>query len=216
MQAISSQSTPVPAPVAKPQSHLLDYPPFDVSTVGGNAPLAVKQKLGNIGPYLDELVEAPLRAMALFGREIGARFEVVEISILPKADGPRKREARVVIELDVAEDMVNSSGNVHGGCSAFLVDICSSIVMTALACTEDLERGGPGKEGINVSQAISMIYHSPAALGERLRIVNTSTTLGRRSRTGRTEIWNATHGRLVASGTHIKMSPSPPPEKAKL
>ncbi|KAJ7839312.1 hypothetical protein B0H13DRAFT_1454238, partial [Mycena leptocephala] len=49
--------------------------------------------------------------------------------------------------------------------------------------------------------------HSPATVGETLRIVNTTMTVGARALSARTEIWNATKHRLVASGVHIKMKP---------
>ncbi|KAH6902822.1 hypothetical protein BKA70DRAFT_1374281 [Coprinopsis sp. MPI-PUGE-AT-0042] len=62
-----------------------------------------------------------------------------------------------------------------------------------------------------VSQSLNIVYHSPAALGDRIRIVNQTMTVGARAQSARTEIWNLTHHRLVSSGTHIKMVPSPPP-----
>ena len=55
-------------------------------------------------------------------------------------------------------DMINGGGNIHGGCSAFLVDVCSSLSLSALSLVTE------GKEYLSVSQAINMIYHSPAVL----------------------------------------------------
>ena len=69
-------------------------------------------------------------------------MKVVEISLNRKAEEEKKLEARLVVELDVTEgqyihpiqmlkklfivfvlDMLNGAGNIHGGCSAFLVDV---------------------------------------------------------------------------------------------
>ncbi|KAJ7279028.1 hypothetical protein C8J57DRAFT_1305321 [Mycena rebaudengoi] len=120
-----------------------------------------------------------------FGNDIATRLSVTHASIDKKADEPLKEEGKVVCELIVTEDMLNGGGNVHGGCSTF------------------------------VSQSLNMVYHSPATLGDKLRIVNTTITVGARAMSARTEIWNATHHRLVASGIHIKMQPSLAPS-AKL
>jgi len=94
---------------------------------------------------------------------------------------------------------------VHWKDSSFAV---SPFNFTALG--GNLPRG----EFSGVSQSLNIVYRSPAILGDTLRIVNTSVTAGARAVSSRTEIWNATHHRLVASGVHVQMKPSEP--KAKL
>jgi len=64
----------------------------------------------------------------------------------------------------------------------------------------------------SVSQALNIIYHSPAAIGDRIRIVNTTLTVGSRVESVRTEIWNVAHHRLVASAVLVKMPASGPPK----
>ncbi|KAJ6468961.1 HotDog domain-containing protein [Mycena vulgaris] len=134
----------------------------------------------------------------IFGDSIFKRMQVTHASVNNKAEEPLKKEGRVVCELVVTEDMLNGGGNVHGGCSAFLIDMCSTLSLIVF-------NGGP-----SVSQSLNIVYHSPAGLGEKLRIVNTTMTVGARAMSARTEIWNDTHHRLVASGVHIKMQPSAP------
>ncbi|KAJ6476211.1 HotDog domain-containing protein [Mycena sanguinolenta] len=132
-----------------------------------------------------------------FGDSVVRGLVVVHASVDNKADEPLKQEGRVVCELTVTEDMLNGGGNVHGGCSAFLIDVCSTLSLMAF------------NSNINtVSQSLNIVYHSPATLGEKLRIVNTTMTVGARAMSARTEIWNVTKHRLVASGVHIKMQPS--------
>ncbi|KAJ2915610.1 hypothetical protein MD484_g4795, partial [Candolleomyces efflorescens] len=182
---------------------------FDVSKVTGNAPLPVKHRLGDSPAYFGSWINPAYQDPSyIFGRSIADRFRVTEISVNEKVDEASKLEGKVVLELEVTKEMINGAGNIHGGCSAYLVDICSSLAVSALTLTTE------GKEYPTVSQAINMIYHSPAVLGNTLRVVNTSTTVGRRTHTCRTEIWNATHHRLVASGTHVKMAPSPAPKSS--
>ncbi|KAJ7073259.1 HotDog domain-containing protein [Mycena belliarum] len=139
-----------------------------------------------------------------FGDSILARMVVTHASVENKAEEPRKKEGKVICELIVTEDMLNGGGNVHGGCSAFLIDICSTLALINIRNTQ------------TVSQSLNIVYHSPAGLGDKLRIINTTLTVGARAMSARTEIWNETHQRLVASGVHIKMQPSPKPSPAKL
>ncbi|RXW23099.1 hypothetical protein EST38_g2738 [Candolleomyces aberdarensis] len=181
---------------------------FDVSKVAGNVPLAVKHRLGNLKAYFDSWIDPRFfkDPSYVFGRSVVDNFRVTEVSVYKTVNEESKLEGKVIIELEVTREMINGAGNIHGGCSAFLVDICSSLAVSALTLATE------GKEYLTVSQAINMIYHSPADLGDTIRLVNTSVTVGGRTHTCRTEIWNATHRRLVASGTHVKMKPSLAPK----
>jgi len=120
-------------------------------------------------------------------------------------------EGRVVLELIVDEDMLNILGSMHGGCSAYLVDICTTMAISAFR-----HSSMDGNRGLNVSQTLNIIYHSPAALDDKLRIVNTTMTVGGRAMSARCEIWNETHHRLVVTGSHLMMRPSAPKQKAQL
>jgi len=132
-----------------------------------------------------------------FGDSVMRALIVTHASLEGKSEEPLKKEGRVVCELTVMDDMLNGAGNIHGGCSAFLIDTCSTLSLMAFNSNVK-----------HVSQTLNIVYHSPAALGERLRIVNTTMTVGARVMSARTEIWNTTKHRLVASGVHIKMQPS--------
>ncbi|KAJ7621291.1 HotDog domain-containing protein [Roridomyces roridus] len=167
-----------------------------MSAISGNASDEVKTVLSDIPKFFGARV--PNR----FGDSIVQRMKVTHASLEPKADEPRKKEGKVVCEVEVREDMLNGGGNVHGGCSAFLVDLCSTLALIVFE---------PGVS--TVSQSLNIVYHSPATLGDTLRIVNTTLTVGARAMSARTEIWNKTHHRLVASGVHIKMQPSAPAAK---
>ncbi|KAJ6476206.1 HotDog domain-containing protein [Mycena sanguinolenta] len=133
-----------------------------------------------------------------FGESIDQQLLVTQASVQSKSEEPTKKEGRLVCEIVVTDDMLNFLGNVHGGCSAFLIDICSSMCLMV------------HQRGMHVSQSLDIVYHSPAMLGETLRIISNTITLGARVMSARTEIWNATKHRLVASGVHVKMQPSRP------
>ncbi|KAJ7058108.1 HotDog domain-containing protein [Mycena amicta] len=160
--------------------------------ITGNADPSMKEMYSDLRKLLGTRRDKPA-----FGDAIILRMGVVHASIDNKAEEPLKKEAKVVVEIEVFDEMLNGGGNVHGGCSAFLIDICSTLSLLLL------------DPGLTVSQSLNIVYHSPATLGEKLRIVNTTMTVGARALSARTEIWNTTKHRLVASGVHIKMQPSP-------
>ncbi|KAF9261911.1 hypothetical protein L218DRAFT_466071 [Marasmius fiardii PR-910] len=170
---------------------------LDLSRVLGNAPDKIKRIMltnfpGANGPHIERKG---------YSREVAKRMVVTEISILNHPEEPSKKIGRVVFESEVKEDMINRSRTMHGGCTAFLVDVCSSMAFIILAMSN-------GADFNLTTLSLNVAYHSPAVVGDKLRIVNTTITTGSRARSARTEVWNDTNHRLVASGVHIKMPPS--------
>jgi len=165
--------------------------------IEGSAPDDVKK-------FVDDVVHTPTRhpELKLFASTIMDSMIVTDVSIGSMSEEPARAEGKVVMKLVVNDDMLNLANTVHGGCIAYLVDFCSSLALLALGAAQT------GDRALSVSQALNIVFHSPAALGETLRIVNMSVSTGVRAATARTEIWNDTHHRLVASGVHIKMQPS--------
>ncbi|PBK93952.1 hypothetical protein ARMGADRAFT_1053530 [Armillaria gallica] len=177
------------------------------STIGSED---VSSIAGNVSDEIKRIVGFPMRIFRMttdegeptgFGATFTSGMTVSEVSMVPKAEEPTKQEGRVVCKLVVTEDMVNGAMTIHGGCSAYLVDICSTLAIIAYTLAS-------GRSVNTVSQSINMMYHSPAGLGEELRIVNTTMTVGSKTLIARTEIWSDTTKRLVASGVHSKMEPS--------
>ncbi|TFK69433.1 hypothetical protein BDN72DRAFT_840399 [Pluteus cervinus] len=180
-----------------------DKIPFTpVAEITGNASDTIKERLG-----------APLKFFGLrgfkltppiFGDSIIERMRTVEVSIVDKAEEPSRQEAKVVTEVLVKEDMANGGGTVHGGCIGFLIDLCSTMSL----CAFQMNTSNTFEYFIPVSQSLNIVYHSPAHMGDTIRIVNTTMTVGARALSVRTEIWNSTHHRLVASGVHVMMKPT--------
>ncbi|KAG8863806.1 hypothetical protein FRB96_007643 [Tulasnella sp. 330] len=117
-----------------------------------------------------------------------------------------KTVIRAVYELKVERDMCNPTGNFHGGCVAYLVDVCTSVSY----CLHD------DWDCNHVSMSLETLYHAPAVEGSTIRIVCTLTAMGGRVGTSRCEIWGKEHGKLVASASHMKMKAGKPKPKAKL
>ena len=115
-------------------------PEIDISQIAGNAPDDMKLWLGNIPRFFNG---SKRQHLDRFAKAIELRLKLTELSILSKADEPNKLEGKAVLEIDVAEgtvtkhcnplsttnplhsllDMVNLAGNIHGGCSAYLIDV---------------------------------------------------------------------------------------------
>jgi len=162
------------------------------SEISGNVTAETKLEISNFIEFLNHG----------FAESVGRKLKLVEVSVNDKTEDPSKQEGRVVCEITVTEDMLNPTGILHGGATAYLIDICTSLPILALECHSG------GGSGITISQSINIMYHGPALLGDKLRIVNTSMAMGARVLTARCEMWNATRHRLVATGTHAKMAPS--------
>ncbi|KAJ3818276.1 HotDog domain-containing protein [Lentinula raphanica] len=141
----------------------------------------------------------------IFAASIIKKLVLAQVSIKSNVIEPQRKEGLVVYNVTVEEDMVNGGGTLHGGCSAFLIDLR----VRPGVSMHSMGRSNPTNDHLpSVSQSMSIVYHAPAAVGETLRIVNTTMAVGRRVASARTEIWSETHHRLVASGVHIKMEPS--------
>ncbi|KAG2343727.1 hypothetical protein BDR05DRAFT_962847 [Suillus weaverae] len=187
---------------------------IDTSQVEGNASPEVKHTL--LGALqlmrLSHVSRSTGKPFRGFETEFASRLQLTEASILSKIEEPEKFEGRVVVQVIVDEEMLNIDQNMHGGCSAMMIDICSSMPIYVLGASTS----GYGVFG--VSQSLNIVYHSPALSGDKLRIVSTTLTVGSRVLSSRCEIWNVTRHRLVASAVHIKMVPSEPKasESAKL
>ncbi|KAI6100148.1 hypothetical protein F5141DRAFT_1140585 [Pisolithus sp. B1] len=175
----------------------LELPPGAIGDVTGNASRATK-----------ELVALWLLHVCStgggFGVRTGKSLKLVEISILPKADEPKRQEARVVLEMPVTEDMLNLGWKRAWSMHYLPYRYVRSSTLPIIALLH--AQGGSGDPG--VSQQIDTIFHAPASLGDELKLITTSTTVGGRTTSARIDLWDTTHRRLVASGTQVKMEAS--------
>ncbi|KAF9445329.1 hypothetical protein P691DRAFT_795618 [Macrolepiota fuliginosa MF-IS2] len=170
--------------------------------ITGNAPQDIK--------------EIPVKWLAIyrhrgnsFACNIAQRIKVVDVSVVPNVDDPLKKDGRVTTEIEVTPDMCNPKGVLHDGCKVFLIDECSATVLTTINAFE----GHSFLSG--VSQTMNVLFHAPASVGTKLRIVSRSLTSGNAMNSCRCEVWDTKHNRLVASGTQIMMDPSTPTEWSK-
>ncbi|KAI0636375.1 HotDog domain-containing protein [Trametes polyzona] len=164
---------------------------------GGSTELSPKQREAIV-----KFADVILRGRGQFAKPTGSRLQMTEVTVYEREEDG-KTQVRMVFEIDVGEDMLNSGNMMHGGCSMFLIDVCSSIALVALGIVTS-------RNSYLVSQAITTVFHAPATTGARLSIVNNTVSFGARTVTARTEIWDTTNRRLVATGVHNQMQPSAP------
>jgi len=121
---------------------------------------------------------------------------------VPKREDPQVMEARVVSEIDVVPGMINQVNFTHGGCIAYLVDLCTAAPSVAL----ELYYGKDPKP-YTVSQSLAVQFLEPSKLGDRLRFVSTTVVVKGRVRTMYCEVWAKNRHQLVATATHVKLEP---------
>ena len=113
-----------------------ETPDENSSNISGNASLEIKESVSVFVNILINNMDG-----RGFAHNVGRRLLLREISFLEKAEEQQRMEGRVVAELTVdggksnsvvmvslklnavSSDMVNPLGNMHGGCTAYLIDM---------------------------------------------------------------------------------------------
>ncbi|XP_056671708.1 acyl-coenzyme A thioesterase 13-like [Monodelphis domestica] len=100
---------------------------------------------------------------------------------------------KVVCEMKVEEEHTNLLGTLHGGLTATLVDVISTVAFL------NTERGAPG-----VSVDMNITYLSSAKLGEEILIAAHVLKQGKTLGFATVDLTNKITGKLLAQGRHTK------------
>ncbi|KIJ59882.1 hypothetical protein HYDPIDRAFT_64131, partial [Hydnomerulius pinastri MD-312] len=160
---------------------------------------------GNVSPHVKQLILNTFVAYGAgdehcFGHSVAKAVTFVDISAYESQEKHGRMEAITVAEVVVNKSMLNGAGMLHGGCVAFLIDNCCSTPLVALGLIQNVN-------GVGVTQAMNVFFHSPAPAGSCLRIVSTSIAMGGRIMSARCEVINKQTGGVVASAYLNKMQP---------
>lgn len=166
---------------------------IDPTQIQGNLSPEQKQLQANIFAFF---IDGAGAAASGYGASLGKRVKYVSMNI-EKVEG-RGFQAEGVCEVTVTEDMVNVFKALHGGCSAYLIDLCSSAPLISLGIYEGNDMSG-------VSQSMNIIYHSSAKLGSELRIISNSISNQGKIRAARCEIRDKKTDALLVSAIHTKV-----------
>ncbi|KAF9266098.1 hypothetical protein L218DRAFT_858600 [Marasmius fiardii PR-910] len=145
----------------------------DVSDVRGNISNEGKRLVLSIVSYFIGSQEG------CFGASVGERLKLVEAEVIAK-DG-KASQGRTVFEIKVDKDMCNSFGTLHGACATYLVGPCTMSALGVLGAAL-------GIDGTGVSQSMNMVWHQPAKMGTKLRVISTSVFINGRIRTSHCEV----------------------------
>ncbi|XDB63227.1 PREDICTED: acyl-coenzyme A thioesterase 13 isoform X1 [Capra hircus] len=146
-------------------------------------------KFKNFDRNLEKVLEAKARFLT---RGKKARFLVTLVSAAP---------GKVICEMKVEEQHTNQLGTLHGGMTATLVDVISTL---ALLCTER------GMAGVSIDMNIT--YISPAKMGEDILITAHVLKEGRSISFASVDLTNKATGKLIAQGRHTKHMGNRPSE----
>uniref|UniRef100_G3NLE3 Acyl-coenzyme A thioesterase 13 n=1 Tax=Gasterosteus aculeatus TaxID=69293 RepID=G3NLE3_GASAC len=113
--------------------------------------------------------------------------------VLRKVDVLSATPGKVVCEMRVEEEHTNRGGTLHGGLTATLVDVISTM---AIMYTE---RGAPG-----VSVDMNITYVNAAKMGEDVLITAQVLKQGRTLAFATVDLTNKATGKLIAQGRHTK------------
>ncbi|XP_068093088.1 acyl-coenzyme A thioesterase 13 isoform X2 [Hyperolius riggenbachi] len=100
---------------------------------------------------------------------------------------------KLVCELQVAEEHTNRGGTLHGGLTATLVDIVSTVALL------NTERGAPG-----VSVDMNITYMNAAKIGDSVLITAQILKQGRSLAFATVDLVNKDTGKIIAQGRHTK------------
>ncbi|KAI9244302.1 HotDog domain-containing protein [Phascolomyces articulosus] len=139
-------------------------------------------------PALEELVSlySSRQQKSVFWEDkVHAELEIVDA--LPN---------KLIWEFKVEEKHCNQLGNIHGGCVATIIDICSSFAILTY-------EGKGGWSLIGVSTDLAVSYMSGIAAGQTCRLECDVQRVGKTLANIYTTVYNE-DGKLCYSGSHTK------------
>lgn len=103
-----------------------------------------------------------------------------------------------VAEMRVAEEHINMMGTLHGGCTASLVDVVSTVALMSQC------QGLTSMPVAGVSVDLNITYLKAAKLGEDILIDAKTLKAGQNLAFLSVDIRNKADGSLIATGKHTK------------
>ncbi|KAJ0003343.1 hypothetical protein NQD34_008441 [Periophthalmus magnuspinnatus] len=113
--------------------------------------------------------------------------------VLSKVDVLSASPGKVVCEMQVAEEHTNRGGTLHGGMTATLVDVISTLAIMYS------ERSAPG-----VSVDMNITYMNAAKVGEDVLITAQVLKQGKTLAFATVDLTNKASGKIIAQGRHTK------------
>uniref|UniRef100_A0A3B5QF24 Acyl-coenzyme A thioesterase 13 n=1 Tax=Xiphophorus maculatus TaxID=8083 RepID=A0A3B5QF24_XIPMA len=161
------------------------------------------QRKGLSEPYStfnDEVADSPfLQVLNIRWNEFLQEYHIRGVSMqrdvlqVKKVDVVSASPGKVVCEMRVEEEHTNRGGTLHGGLTATLVDVISTMAIM------HSERGAPG-----VSVDMNITYMNAANIGEDVLITAQVLKQGKTLAFATVDLSSKTSGKLIAQGRHTK------------
>ncbi|KAF8628727.1 hypothetical protein AX15_003744 [Amanita polypyramis BW_CC] len=152
---------------------------FDPATVKGNVSDDFKRLSAKIFAHLAG------RNVEVFASSAGRQLRCTGIHVhgVENGNAVGRTWAESIYEVTVTREMCNSFAVMHGACASLLLELCtlSAIVVVGIAL---------GKDFTGLTQSVNYIFHQPARLGRKLRVVATSMSVNGRIKSSRGEVWD--------------------------
>ncbi|KAJ6454540.1 hypothetical protein C8R47DRAFT_222717 [Mycena vitilis] len=149
-------------------------PNLDVSSIGGN--LTDEQKLQHAKGFWH------LLSADEFAKDIGKRLRIMEVDFEDKIQRCELRH-----EIEVAKDMSNFLGVLHGACMSYIADVCCAGCIVLLGTRI-------GVDARVLTRSMELSFFHPVFLGDTLEMTTTSNDL----RLARCEIRSKMSGKTCA------------------
>ncbi|KAL1408020.1 hypothetical protein Q8F55_004817 [Vanrija albida] len=138
-----------------------------------------------------------------WGQELAGTIKPEYCDDVPPVNARGGRDAagfRAVFSGVITEGMCNPLQNMHGGCSATIVDVMTSAAI-AVVSTESFW-GIPMLSGVSVN--LDMVYYHPGQVGKKIKIVCEVERISPTLCNTRADIVEWDTGKRIAGGTHVK------------
>ncbi|KAF9065461.1 hypothetical protein BDP27DRAFT_1269323 [Rhodocollybia butyracea] len=159
--------------------------------IQGNIPLALKEENER---FFRHFVGTPQTS---FGADIGKNIRMVRADVFVPAK--KSAETQTICEVEVTKDMCNIYGTLHGGCAAYLIDLCSS---TSVVCYGIYN----GTDGTGVSASMNIQWHRPITTGKTLKIVSNTIFVEGLIRSAKSELRDLHTDKLYVSAVHATIA----------
>lgn len=119
------------------------------------------------------------------------------------------KHPKVVFSYTVPKDNQNRMGNMHGGCTASLFDLCTTLAIGLIS-----------KPGfwfyLGVSRTLNCTYLKPIPVGSKIFIECEVTSIGKTLATIRGVMRSQSDGAVLTTCEHGKFNTDPPELKSKM